>query len=378
LRVAIVAGETSGVLLGAGLIRALRARVETLHVEGIGGPQMIAAGCRTLYPMERLSVMGLVEAAGRYLQLVPVRRRLARAWKANPPDVFIGIDAPDFNLRLEYFLRQAGIPTVHYVSPSVWAWRRYRVHKISRAVDRMLTLFPFEEAFYRAHDVPVSFVGHPLADEIPMESDRIRACDALGISASGKVVALLPGSRMSEVKYLAETLIYAAKWLHQRHQHLDFILPVADELTGTYIRNEIVRCGGEPHITVIEGQSRTAMAAADVVLLASGTATLEALLLQRPMVITYRTHPLTYQIMKAMFHVPWVGLPNLLAGKAVAPELLQAEATPERLGAAVLDILENPQRQEESLEIYRSLHEQLRRDASARAAEAVLEVAGST
>ena len=333
---------------------------------------MVAAGCRSLYPMERLSVMGLFEAAGRYLEVMPMRARLERRFAADPPDVFVGVDAPDFNLPLERKLRQAGIRTVHYVSPSVWAWRRYRIRKIARSVDLMLTLFPFEARFYEAHRVPVRFVGHPLADLIPGPVDHRSARRQLSLPMQGPLVALLPGSRMSEVKYLAEPLVRTARWLVQRHPDLRFVAPLVEPITRAHFEGVLRREGQGLDIRVLDGRARTAMAAADTVLLASGTASLEALLLRRPMVITYRTTALTHHIMKAMLRVDYIGLPNLLAGEPLVPELIQRDAVPERLGPAVLEFLESRQVQEAFGAASERIHAQLRQNADAGAAEAIL------
>lgn len=373
----MVAGEASGDFLGAGLLAALRERRPELVAEGIGGARMIAGGFDGHYPMERLSVMGLVESLGRYAELLPMRARLAQRLIARRPDVFVGIDSPDFNLGLERRLRRAGIPTVHYVSPSVWAWRRYRVRKIARSVSLMLTLFPFEARFYEEHGVPVEFVGHPLADLVPMEPDRAGARRELGLPAQGEVVALLPGSRLSEVSRLAGPLLRTGRWLRERRPGLRFVAPLVDAATRACFEAARRRPGAELEVRVLEGGARTAMAAADAVLLASGTAALEALLLKRPMVIAYRMNPLTYRIMKAMFHAPFVGLPNLLAGHEVAPELLQDAAVPERLGPAVLALLERPALRRGVDAEFGRIHAELRRDASARAAAAVLGAAGA-
>ena len=335
---------------------------------------MLAVGCETLYPMERLSVMGLFEVVGRYLELVPVRRRLARRFTENPPDAFIGVDAPDFNLSLELALRRAGVKTVHFVSPSVWAWRRYRLHKISRAVDMMLALFPFEPPIYEARSIPVRLVGHPLADEIPMRPDRDAARVRLGLDAGARVVALLPGSRMSELQRLAGPLARTAGWLHRKRPDIRFLSPLVDRATRELFSRALARHAPDVPCDLLLGASRDAMAASDVVLLASGTATLEAMLLKRPMVITYRTMRLTWMLGRAMLHVDHVGLPNLLAGARLVPELLQDDATPERLGAALLDRLDHPERQQPILEEFDRIHESLRNDAFARAAEAILEV----
>ncbi len=375
MRVVITAGEASGDQLGAGLIRAIRRRQPDAVFDGIAGPQMQAAGCTSFYPMERLSVMGLFEAFGRLAQVIPERRRIARRLIADPPDVLVGVDAPDFNLSLELMLKRAGIPTVHYVSPSVWAWRRYRVKKIARAVDRMLVLFPFEQTFYQQRNVAVTFVGHPMADEIPMQVDRREARGVLGLPREKTCVALLPGSRVNEVRFLADPLAQAAAWLSQRRPGVCFVAPLVDAATRSLFQAAVRRHAGDLNVRLVDGRARDAMAAADVVLAASGTATLEALLLKRPMVITYRTLPLTWFIGRRMLQVDHVGLPNLLAGEALVPELLQDDATPERLGQALLDYLQSPERVEALEKRFAQIHQSLKNDASEKAAEAVLEVA---
>lgn len=374
LRVSIVAGEASGDVLGAGVLQALAARCPSIEIVGIGGERMIAAGCQSLYPMERLSVMGLVEVLGRYPEIRGLRRRLVQQLLTQRPDVFIGIDAPDFNLPVEAVLRKAGITTVHYVSPQVWAWRRYRMRRIARAVDCMLTLFPFEEAFYKQYQVPVRYVGHPLADQIPITVDHQGARRSLGLPCESQVVALLPGSRMQEIRRLAPTMLAAAHWLLARRNELWFVVPVASSPARAYLERLLQFRGADLPVTLVAGNARTAMAAADVVLVASGTATLEALLLKRPMVITYRTARLTYHLAKAMVSVSHVGLPNLLGGRSLVPELLQDDATPERLGAAVLDWLARSPRRAALQAEFERIHGDLRRGADSRAAEAVLEL----
>jgi lipid-A-disaccharide synthase len=357
-------------------VRAIRDRSPAATFEGIAGPRMQAEGCVSLHPMERLSVMGLFEAAGRYLELVPVRWRLARRFAADPPDVFVGIDAPDFNLDLELALRRAGVPTVHYVSPSVWAWRRYRVRKIARAVDLMLTLLPFEARFYEEHGVPVRFVGHPLADALATPPARETARRETGLSGAGEVVALLPGSRVTEVSRLAGPMLGAAAWLSRRRPGVHFVAPMATPSVGRIFDEARAREAAQIRITTLEGGAHAAMAAADVVLAASGTATLEALLLRRPMVITYRTHALTWRVGRPLLHVQHVGLPNLLSDRPVAPELLQDEATPERLGAAVLGLLRDAPLRRRLEHDFGRIHERLLAGGSNEAAaEAVLGVA---
>ena len=365
-------------MLASGLIQAIRDRVPGASFEGIAGPRMLAAGCETLYPMERLSVMGLFEVVGRYLELVPIRRRLARRFRHNPPDAFIGVDAPDFNLSLELSLRRAGVRTVHFVSPSVWAWRSYRLATIARAVDMMLALFPFEPSLYDERSIPVRYVGHPLADEIAMRTDRDAARRRLNLDPESRIVALLPGSRMSELRRLAAPLARTARWILRRRPGVRFVAPAIDTSTRDFFSRVLAEHAPEVCCDLLLGRSRDAMAACDVVLLASGTATLEALLLKRPMVITYRTLRLTWMLGRAMLHVDHVGLPNLLAGARLVPELLQDDAVPEKLGPAVLDRLDHPDRHRHVLEEFDRIHRMLRNDAFAKAADAVLEVASTT
>ena len=357
-------------------MRAIRARHPTARFEGICGPQMMAVGCESLYPMERLSVLGLFETFGRYPELIPMRRRIARQLIDDPPDVFVGVDAPDFNLNLELMLREAGIPTVHYASPTVWAWRQYRLRKIRRAVDLMLTLFPFEAEFYQSHGMHARFVGHPLADMIPERSDRGAARDALGIAREGKVVALLPGRRKTEVDFLAEPMLGAARWLAARRQGLEFVVPLVDGTVRARFEQALAKCPDHPSMRLIDGNARDAMTAADVVLLASGTASLEAMLLKRPMVIVYRMMTLTWLIANIVVHSSYIGLPNLLAKKRLVPELLQNDVVPERMGAEVLRFLDDPALVEALEREFHDIHAVLRNDASERAAEAVLELVG--
>jgi lipid-A-disaccharide synthase len=376
LRIAIIAGEASGDLLGAGLIRAVAARYPRARFEGIAGPRMTAAGCEILYPMERLSVIGLLETLRRYRELRGVRKRLIKRFIDDPPDLFVGVDAPDFNLSLELALHRAGIPTLHYASPQVWAWRRYRLPKIRRAVDMMLTLFPFEEAFFREHGVRARFVGHPLADRIPDDPGSGAARAELGLAADAEVVAILPGSRLSEVSLLADSMVRAASWLVQRRPAVRFVVPLVNDLVRERFEAAMAACADCPEMQLLAGDARGAMTAADAVLLASGTATLEALLLKRPMVITYRLSPLSWWVASMVVKVPFAGLPNLLAGGPVVPEFLQDAATPENLGGALLDFLEDPGRAERLKEEFRRIHAKLRNQADERAADAALEVMG--
>lgn len=376
LRIGIVAGEASGDLLGAGLIAAIKQHLPNAHFQGIAGPLMINQGAETMFPMDRLSVMGIVEVLGRYRELLGIRKQLYRHFKQDPPDVFVGIDAPDFNLGLEQQLRDAGIRTVHYVSPSVWAWRQRRVKKIAQSTDLMLTLFPFEARFYEEHDVPVCFVGHPLADEIPLDTDKTAARHLLSLATDKEVLALLPGSRSNELHYLAEPFIETVRWLHQHKPDLEVVVPLANQNRRQQFEQCLAGIKNPPAMTLVDGQSRDVMAASDVVLLASGTAALEAMLLKRPMVAAYRLSPLTYWIARQMVKVEHVTLPNLLAAETLVPEFIQHEATPENMGRAVLEFFNNPQLVNVILNRFNEIHQALRQDASRKAADAICKLIG--
>ncbi len=368
LRVALVAGEASGDILGAGLMQALKARHPDIEFMGVGGPLMEAQGLVSEFPMERLAVMGLVEVLGRLRELLARRKLLIQTLIARKPDVFIGIDAPDFTLNIELKLRQAGIKTVHYVSPSVWAWRQKRVLKIREGCDLMLTLFPFEARFYEEKGVPVRFVGHSLADTIPLQADRALARSELGLPVDGQVVALMPGSRGGEVGRLGELFLDAAQRLLALRPGIRFVLPCANAARRAQIEAMLV--GRDLPLTLLDGQSHRALAACDAVLIASGTATLEALLYKRPMVVAYRLAALSYWILKRMVKSPYVSLPNLLAQRLLVPELLQDAATPEALVETLLPLLDNGG--VEQTAGFDDIHRTLRRDASNQAAEGVL------
>lgn len=367
LRVALVAGEASGDILGSGLMQALKQRHSEIDFIGVGGPRMEAEGLQSHFPMERLSVMGLFEVLGRLRELLRRRKDLVQMLIAAKPDVFIGIDAPDFTLNIELKLRRAGIRTVHYVSPSVWAWRQKRVLKIKEACDLMLALFPFEARFYEEHAVPVRFVGHPLANTIPLEADRAGARERLGLPQDASVVALLPGSRGGEVGKLGALFLDTAQRLLQARPGLRFVLPCASPERRVQI--EAMLAGRDLPVQLLDGASHEALAACDAVLIASGTATLEALLYKRPMVVAYKVAPMTYRILKRLVKSPYISLPNLLAGRLLVPELIQDAATPEALAATLLPLLDDGSVQTESFD---AIHRALRQDASAQAAEAVL------
>ena len=370
LRIALVAGEASGDILGAGLMRALKAQHPAVEFIGVGGPLMQAEGLTSYFPMERLSVMGLVEVLGRLRELLARRKLLIQTLIEEKPDVFIGIDAPDFTLTIELKLRQAGIKTVHYVSPSVWAWRQKRVLKIREGCDLMLTLLPFEARFYEEKGVPVRFVGHTLADTIPLQADRAAARAELGL-ADGPLVALMPGSRGGEVGRLASVFFDAAERLQALKPGVRFVLPCASPQRRAQI--ETLLEGRNLPLTLLDGQSHLALAACDAVLIASGTATLEALLYKRPMVVAYRLAPLTFWILKRMVKSPYISLPNLLAQRLLVPELLQDDATPEALAQTVLPLIDGGEEQTRGFD---DIHRTLRRDASNQAAEAVLALIG--
>nr|WP_199796891.1 lipid-A-disaccharide synthase [Pseudomonas chlororaphis] len=370
LRIALVAGEASGDILGAGLMRALKAQHPTVEFIGVGGPLMQAEGLTSYFPMERLAVMGLVEVLGRLRELLARRKKLVQTLIAEKPDVFIGIDAPDFNLNIELQLRQAGIKTVHYVSPSVWAWRQKRVLKIREGCDLMLTLFPFEAKFYEEKGVPVRFVGHSLADAIPLEADRAAARAELGLP-EGPLVALMPGSRGGEVGRLGGLFLDAAQRLRALRPGVRFVMPCASP--ERRVQLEELLAGRDLPLTLLNGQSHQALAACDAVLIASGTATLEALLYKRPMVVAYRLAPLTFWILKRMVKSPYISLPNLLAQRLLVPELLQDDATAEALAQTLSPLIEDGQEQTRGFD---EIHRTLRRDASNQAAEAVLNLIG--
>ncbi len=374
LRIGIVAGEVSGDLLGAGLMRELKLRLPDVRFEGIGGPHMQREGCESLYDMDRLSVIGL-EGFARIPSVLMIRRRIGSHFLATPPDLYVGIDAPDFNLSVEQRLRAARIPTIHYVSPTVWAWRGYRIRKIHRAVDRMLTLFPFEARYYEEHGVPVTFVGHPLADQIPDRYDRGAIRAGLGLPLDRTVVALLPGSRVGELRHHATLFVRAAQWLHARHPELHFVAPFASEATQALFQQALSREGGATlPLTCLLHQSRDALGACDVALLASGTAALEAALLKKPMVVTYKVSALSAMLVRLFAHVQMYSLPNHLAGRRLVPEIIQNEATPQALGAAVERYLEHPEQAESVQAALAEMHKALKQNADARAAEAVMEV----
>ena len=374
MHIALVAGEASGDILGAALIRSIRAREPAARFSGVAGPLMIEAGCEAVAGIEELSVMGLVEVLRHLPRLLRLRRKLTRHYIDGRPDVFIGIDAPDFNLGLERRLRTAGIRTVHWVSPSVWAWRQGRIHSVKESVDLMLCLLPFEQDIYKRHGVPVAFTGHPLADELVPEASTGPARQALGIPAGGPVIALLPGSRRGEMKYLAVPFAQAAARLATANPALRFVVPIAKPSLRATFEAAVREHAPHADILMVDGQSRLAMQAADVVLLASGTATLECLLLKRPMVVAYRTAALTaFLLLKlGLLKVRYVSLPNLLTAAPRVAELLQGQATPERMAAEITVLLDNPAARAAQLEQFDAVRAALGGGAADRAAVAVL------
>jgi len=375
LRVGMVAGEASGDLLGAHLIAALKARGGSIEFAGIGGPRMVSEGFESRYPMDKLSVRGYAELVGHFGEIMAIRRKLTRQLLEARPDLFIGVDSSGFNLGLERRLKDAGIPAIHYVSPSIWAWRGWRIREIARSVDHILVMFPFEEPLYRKAGVPVTYVGHPLADVIPQQPQKDEARAQLRLPSGKLIVALLPGSRRSELKYMAGAFVLAAHRFRQEVPDVHFVCPTATRQT-----RDMFELAVHQHqrtdlpLTLLFGHSHEALAAADLALVASGTATLEAALFKTPMVIAYRQSPITASIMKALFYLPYVGLPNILAGEFLVPELIQDRATPAALSQALLDLLRDTAGQRRQVERFHEFHHLLRQNTAVKAADAVLMV----
>jgi lipid-A-disaccharide synthase len=375
LRVGMVAGEASGDMLAAHLIGALKARRRSMVFAGIGGPRMIAEGFESHHPMEKLSVRGYAEVLRSYTEILGIRRRLARDMLRERPDLFIGVDSSEFNLGLEQRLKEAGIPTIHYVSPSVWAWRRGRIKRIARAVNRILVMFPFEKPIYEQAGIPVSYVGHPLADVIPMDPKKDEARAQLRLPGGKLIVALLPGSRRSEMHYMAGTFVLAAHRLRQDIRDVHFVCPTVTRATRDLFERALhEHQRTDLPLTLLFGHSHEALAAADLALVASGTATLETALFKTPMVIAYRQSPISWRLMRRMLYLPYVGMPNILAGERLVPELLQDDATPEALAAALLALWRDKPARERQLARFREFHELLRQNTAEKAAEAVLGV----
>lgn len=372
LTVALVAGETSGDILGAGLIRSLKKHHPNIQFVGIAGPQMQAEGCKAWYEMEELSVMGIVEVLGRLRRILAIRRDITKRLIELKPDMFIGIDAPDFNLSLEGKLKQAGIKTIHYVSPSVWAWKQKRVFKIKRNTNLILAFLPFEKAFYDKFDVPCRFIGHKMADDIPLEPDQTAMRQQLGIPLDCQCLALLPGSRHAEVTLLSEPFLKAAQLLRDKFPDLHIVVPLANEKR----RQEFERIKAEIvpqfNVQLLDGHAREAMIASNAAILASGTVALECMLAKCPMVVGYKMKAFTFWLAKKLIKTPYVSLPNILAGKEIVPELLQHDCTPENIANHVLPFLESDNTELKAT--FLALHKQIRCNADEQAAQAVLDV----
>ena len=372
---AMVAGEPSGDMLAARMLSGLRTMLPDAHFHGIGGSNMAEHGFVADYPMEKLAVRGLFEVLSHYREIKSIQDALREKLLVERPGVFIGVDAPDFNLDLEIALKEAGIPTAHFISPSIWAWRRNRIKKIARAVSHMLVIFPFEEEIYKKAGIPVTYVGHPLAELIPMDADQDGARDALGFEHNARLITLMPGSRLSEIKYNSEAFIGAAEMLLKRDKHIRFIVPMAGPTQRAYFekiigKERIKKC----ELTITEGNSHRALAASDAVLVASGTATLEVALFKKPMVISYRMHSASWQVLRLMAYQPWVGLPNIMAREFLVPELLQGRATPHGLASALWVQLSSDQNRQRLRRRFIDLHHDLMRNTASESAHAVMQL----
>ncbi|MFB9217535.1 lipid-A-disaccharide synthase [Vibrio sinaloensis] len=370
LRVGIVAGELSGDTLGEGFIKAIKQQYPDAEFVGIGGPKMIAQGCESLFDMEELAVMGLVEVLGRLPRLLKVKAQLVEHFTSNPPDVFVGIDAPDFNLRLELDLKQAGIKTVHYVSPSVWAWRQKRIFKIEAATNLVLAFLPFEKAFYDKFNVPCEFIGHTLADAIPLVNDKAPARELLGLEQDRKWLAVLPGSRGSELKMLSQPFIETCKKLHQRYPELGFVVAVVNPKRREQFEQAWQELAPELEFKLVDDTARNVITASDAVLLASGTVALECMLLKRPMVVGYRVNAITAFLARKLLKTPYVSLPNILAERELVKEFLQEECTAENLFTEVTQLLEGDT--QAMIDKFTEMHHWIRKGADQQAATAVL------
>ena len=374
LRLALVAGEASGDLLASRMLSGLRPMLPDVRLHGIGGPLMAEYGFVSDHPMEKLAVRGLFEVLSHYRDLKALRDELRERLLEERPAVFVGVDAPDFNLDLEIQLKQAGIPTLHFVSPSVWAWRRGRIKKIRRAVLHMLVIFPFEEAIYNKAGIPVTYVGHPLAEMIPMDPDQDAARDALGIARDARIVTILPGSRLSELKYNTRAFLETAALLKKRDPKVQFLMPMAGDMQRAFIEQFMTPELKSLPLQIMTGRSHEAIAACDAALVASGTATLEVALFKKPMVISYRMNPASWQVLRLMAYQPWVGLPNIMAREFLVPELLQDRATPAGLSSALWAQLSNDQNRQRLRRRFVDLHHDLMRNTASQSAHAVMEL----
>ena len=371
--ISMVAGETSGDMLAARLLSGLRPQLPDSLMHGIGGKHMAEFGFHSDFPMEKLSVRGLFEVLMHYREISGIRKQLMAQLMDEKPDVFIGVDAPDFNLDLEIQLKRSGIPTMHYISPSIWAWRGGRIKKIAEAVSHMLVIFPFEEEIYRKAGIPATYVGHPLAQVIPMQPDVEAAREELGLEADARVVTILPGSRMSELKYNTTAFIATAKLLLQRDPHLQFLVPMVGPKQRAYYSELVLAAGlDEVPILLMDGKSHTAIAAADVVLVASGTASLEVALFKKPMVIAYKMMAASWHVLKHMGYQPWIGLPNIMAEEFLVPEFLQSSATPQNMADALWQQLNDVALQKRLHQRFTDMHHELLRDTASISAQAVL------
>lgn len=379
MSIAMVAGETSGDLLASRLLSGLRPRLPRVRLHGIGGPKMAEYGFVSDWPMDKLAVRGLFEVLAHYREIKGIQNALRDKLLAEKPSVFIGVDAPDFNLGLEKQLKKAGIPTVHFIGPSIWAWRGGRIKKIAESVSHMLVIFPFEEAIYRDAGIAATYVGHPLAELIPMEPDMAAARQQLGLPLASAVVAILPGSRMSELKYNAVAFVEAAKLLSKRDSSLRFVAPMAGERQHKYFNDLLAQAGlQDVPVTVIDGQSHAAMASADAVLVASGTASLEVALFKKPMVIAYKMMRASWHVMRHMAYQPWIGLPNILARDFLVPELLQDAATPQALADALWQQLHDARKQSSLRQRFTDMHHSLLRNTAHESAQAVMQMLASS
>jgi lipid-A-disaccharide synthase len=379
LTIALVAGETSGDTLGEDLLQELKCVYPNAKFVGIGGPKMIAEGMESWYPMERLSVMGFFEILKRLRELLRLRKNLVERLIAAQPDIFIGIDAPDFNFTVERKLKEKGITTAHYVGPSVWAWREKRLAKIKQAVNGVLVLFPFEPKYYHRYEIPVAFVGHPLAQQVPELPNKQKACISLGLAKDAQVLAILPGSRMSEISQMIEPYLLASQQVFQQHSEMHFVIPIVHEKAKKHIETTIVELGEKgqlqsefiKHIHLLDGQAQLALEACDQALVTSGTATLECALMRRPLILAIKVHPISYWIMSKLATTKWIGLPNILANKSVVPELIQAEATPENIAAKLTELIASDSMRQEQLSAFAEQYNQLKQPSAKLAVQAL-------
>ena len=370
LRIGLVAGEASGDILGEGLIKALKVHYPNAIFEGIAGPKMIAQGCKALHPLEELSVMGFVEVISKLRSILSIRKSIIQHFIDNPPDIFIGIDAPDFNLTVELKLKAQHIKTIHYVSPSVWAWKQWRIHKIAKATDLVLAFLPFEKAFYDKFDVSCQFVGHTLADQLPLLPEKDRARETLGLAKEDKLLAILPGSRKAEVDLLGPIFLQSAALISTKFPDIKFIVPMVNEARKKQFLALQKEYAPDLPLTLFDGQASAVLQSADTVLLASGTAALEAMLAKAPMVVAYRVKPLTYIIAKAMVKVKYTSLPNLLADREVVKELSQGDCTVDKIVAELTHLLSQDNKQ--LIATFTALHQLIKCDADSQAAQAVV------